>query len=243
MNWRIIELHTETPEMNMAIDEAILSNVSKGKSDPTIRFYKWEPEAVSIGMAQQSSIVKRKGLKIVRRPTGGNAVYHHANDLTYSVIAPKKNFGGDMWKAYRMISGCVASALNFVSFSKADVAGNNHVVVDGRKLCGSAINFADKKAFLQHGSIFCHPTAAQNSKILDVKKSDLNMAFVSEFTDNNLFYSALRESFKHFARNHSFGTLSEKEHALAEKLAREKYSDPEWYSPIKHGTACGADWK
>jgi len=50
--WRLLELDENNAAMNMAIDEAILINCSKGKSPNTVRLYEWLPSAVSIGYFQ-----------------------------------------------------------------------------------------------------------------------------------------------------------------------------------------------
>ena len=47
MNFRLIEQQTNNEAMNMAIDESIAESVSKNKSLPTIRFYKWKNNSVS----------------------------------------------------------------------------------------------------------------------------------------------------------------------------------------------------
>lgn len=74
----------------MAIDEAILEQHVAGKTPPTLRLYGWNPAAVSVGYSQKLSAetalrIKRRGIDVVRRPTGGRAVLH-ANELTYSFI-------------------------------------------------------------------------------------------------------------------------------------------------------------
>jgi len=52
MKWRVLGLKTHDAYFNMALDEAISESVRKGSSPPTIRFYNWEPNAVSIGYSR-----------------------------------------------------------------------------------------------------------------------------------------------------------------------------------------------
>ena len=75
--------------MNMALDEAVSEFVAGGISPPTIRFYTWTPSAVSIGYFQSLhdevdvSRCMQQGIDIVRRRTGGGAVYHdRAGEIT-----------------------------------------------------------------------------------------------------------------------------------------------------------------
>src|SRR3989338_5695420 len=93
MGWRFIPLQSYSAAMNMAIDEMLAEYISSGAQNPAIRFYGWNPAGVSLGIAQAEQeinleLCEKKKIPIVRRMTGGAAVYHDKNDLTYSVIAP-----------------------------------------------------------------------------------------------------------------------------------------------------------
>lgn len=75
------------PSFNMALDEAIFTNSS---APTTLRFYEWEPPGLSLGFFQHSGDFKdleERGLAIVRRITGGGAIYHH-HELTLSIRLP-----------------------------------------------------------------------------------------------------------------------------------------------------------
>src|SRR3989338_6447730 len=103
MKWRLIPLRNYPAPLNMAIDDALAESVLKSRI-PAIRFYKWKGSAVSIGINQNQNeinldLCKKLGVDVVRRMTGGAAVFHDKNDLTYSVIAPIELFG-DIQKAY-----------------------------------------------------------------------------------------------------------------------------------------------
>ena len=99
----------------MAIDEAILWAVAEGKAPPTLRFYGWQPPCLSIGYSQSMGEVdvdrcREAGIDFVRRPTGGRAILH-ADELTYSVVAPQTEprVAGGVIESYRRLStGLVA---------------------------------------------------------------------------------------------------------------------------------------
>jgi lipoate-protein ligase A len=81
----------------MAIDEALLELHLQGKTPATLRFYGWEPPAVSFGYSQKVSPrtvekVRAAGYDAVRRPTGGRAVLHEG-ELTYCFVGagPKQD--------------------------------------------------------------------------------------------------------------------------------------------------------
>jgi len=91
--FRLIPLLVNDGITNMAIDESILIARSENKVPNTIRFYKWNPSTASIGRNQSVSreinldTAKRYNVDIVRRISGGGAVYHDKeNEITYMVV-------------------------------------------------------------------------------------------------------------------------------------------------------------
>jgi lipoate-protein ligase A len=151
-------------EQNMATDEALLDKVARD-GGAYLRFYRWDPPTLSIGRNQPHTF---QGVPIVRRPTGGQAVWHD-REVTYAVIAPIACFGS-LRKAYCEIHTRLARALQEfgveailapahppirpsahpASCFAAAVGGE--ILVAGKKLVGSAqVRRGD--AFLQHGSI------------------------------------------------------------------------------------------
>ena len=98
--WRLLPLETNNAYMNMAIDEAILNARIAGQVPNTLRFYRWQPSAVSIGRNQNPEnevyldACKQLGVDVVRRISGGGTVYHDfEGEVTYSVIAKTDRFG------------------------------------------------------------------------------------------------------------------------------------------------------
>jgi len=117
LKWRVIEFDYNNAFMNMAIDEA-LAESSKITGVPVIRFYGWFPSAVSIGYFQSLNdevnveACKELGINIVRRRTGGGAVYHsNTREITYSVIGPVSLFPKNILESYKLICGWVIIGL------------------------------------------------------------------------------------------------------------------------------------
>jgi lipoyl(octanoyl) transferase len=151
----------------MAVDEALLDDVVKS-GGAFLRLYRWDPPTLSIGRNQPLDDVIPDA-PWVRRPTGGQAVWHE-HEVTYAVAAPIAQFGS-LRNAYCQIHTRIAAALRSlgvdallapaplarpgrptreVSCFAAPVGGE--IIANGRKLVGSAqVRRAD--AFLQHGSI------------------------------------------------------------------------------------------
>ncbi len=156
---------------NMAIDRSLLAAASRtGRA--FLRLYRFAPPCLSFGRHEPALArydrerIARLGIDVVRRPTGGRAVWHE-HDVTYAVAAPVAAFG-TLANAYRAIHERLAAALRTLgaaaalapSARGAAVAAGacfaapvgGEVVVQGRKLVGSA-QLRDGTAFLQHGSI------------------------------------------------------------------------------------------
>ena len=77
---------------NMAIDEMMVESLLSHLSVPTFRFYSWNPFCLSLGFHQSADDVNyhnltKDGIDLVRRPTGGRAVFH-SGEITYSVVLP-----------------------------------------------------------------------------------------------------------------------------------------------------------
>lgn len=119
--WRQLETGARPGLWNMACDEAVLAAVEAGTSLPTVRFFEWEPAAVSLGRNQPEpdpgavAVLTARGVEWVRRPTGGRAVYHGppSTELTYSVVAPLGTdvLPGGLTDVYRKIHEALAVGL------------------------------------------------------------------------------------------------------------------------------------
>src|SRR5215475_14081476 len=100
--WRLLVTEPTDGATNMAIDEALWRGRQVGTSPPTLRFFAWAPPTVSLGYGQPPdesvdvAACRRLGVGVVRRPTGGSAIYHDGpdRDLTYSVLADGADLGG-----------------------------------------------------------------------------------------------------------------------------------------------------
>lgn len=154
----MIPLEGRRAAENMAVDEAIAAGVTACTSPPTIRFYTWNPGAVSIGYFQRlhdevdTAACHAKGIDYVRRRTGGGAVYHdRQGEITYSVIAPESCFSRDIRASYREICGGIVKGLASLGIP-AEFRPINDVVVRGRKISGSA-QTRRQGVLTQHGTV------------------------------------------------------------------------------------------
>jgi lipoyl(octanoyl) transferase len=155
----------------MAIDLALLQRAAR-TGECWLRLYTWQPHCLSFGRNEPAqrrydrAKIERAGLAVVRRPTGGRAVWH-ARELTYAVAAPADAMGS-LRNAYLEIHRMLGSALRRLG-AEASLAGaspssgldagacfaqpvGGELLVSGRKVVGSA-QLREGGALLQHGSI------------------------------------------------------------------------------------------
>lgn len=138
------------------MDESILESLARGKSPTTLRFYGWSPSAVSIGYFQnirEEVNLDRcflDGVDVVRRITGGGAVYH-AMELTYSYIAPEDTVPDDILESYRLICAGLVGGFKHLGVT-AEFAPLNDIVSGGKKISGNA-QTRRSGCVLQHGTV------------------------------------------------------------------------------------------
>ena len=149
---------------------------------------------------------KLLGWDIVKRPTGGGIVFHNEAETTYSLVMAKDDpmLPKGLVPSYKKISEAVVFALLLLGV-KAEVRARStehgapldrargkrntglcfsypaeyEIVVDGQKIVGSAQK-RGKRALLQQGSIFVHPTPASALELLKKSHAPLNAISLEE---------------------------------------------------------------
>ena len=197
-SWRLLPCRVLRAAENMAVDEAVFRLNRREALPPTLRFFGWQPPAVSLGYFQKTSreidveTCRREGIDIVRRPTGGKAVLHE-HELTYSLVAAMEHplFTGDILETYRIISACIVEALERLGLTPEMVSEGRsaagtpleaycfaapskyELLVGGRKICGSAQVRAGG-AFLQHGSLLIDIDPARAAAVMRVPAAGIS---------------------------------------------------------------------
>lgn len=252
--WRLLELETHDPYMNMAIDEAILTAKTANHVVNTIRFYRWNPSAVSIGKFQKLENevwlenCRKHGVGFVRRITGGGAVYHDAGDeITYSVVASKEDLeASSITEVYARTYSGLAEALHILGI-RADFSEGNakvcpNLTVNGRKISGSSQSHKHGTV-LQHGTLLIDvdfermfaflrvPWAKTCMEIVDVAKQKITSVKTELGKEIAIeqVSGALVEGFQNALGIELVeDSLSVYELDIALKLAKEKYATDEW---------------
>lgn len=228
----------------MALDEACLEGISSGNSPPTIRFYRWQPSAVSIGYFQSLDAevnleeCGKRGIEFVRRQTGGGAVYHDfEGEITYSILAPENFFPKGITESYREICGMIVSGFGKLGL-KAEFKPINDIIVSGKKISGNA-QTRRKGVLLQHGTILYGLGLETMFSVLRISQEKISdkmiqsakerVTCVQEQCDSSYgeCLEAIQSAFLE-GKNHSFGSWSKDELSRANELAEKKYSAREW---------------
>jgi lipoyl(octanoyl) transferase len=261
-HYRFLNTGTQNAAMNMAIDEAVLLHHLRGEVPPTLRVFRWSQPSISLGRFQSvereilSDVCQQRGVALVRRPTGGRAVYHR-DEFTYSIVI-SKGYGvpSGIIPAYAYLARGLLAALQtlgvqaelsderiskhpsaacFASSTQADLTSS------GFKLVGSAQVWKDD-ALLQQGSLplddrapeffamLRYPDEAARAEALALyreKTSPLH-SFVPTVSWDDVA-NAFRSGFS-AALHADFvpGELCASEWELAYQLIEEKYSKLEW---------------
>ena len=188
------------PRTNLALEEYVLRNVEG--EDSFLLFYVNEPSII-IGRNQNTieeinvDVVKERGIHVVRRISGGGAVYHDLGNLNFSFMTP---YSPARFNRYDEFVRPVVEVLRDLGVP-AEVSGRNDIVADGRKISGNA-QFVARGRMFSHGTVLVDSdldavTAALNPKPGKIeskghKSVRSRVANISEFLDLPLDVHELR---------------------------------------------------
>ena len=251
---RLLKVETSNAFVNMAVDEAILTARTLEKSPNTLRLYRWNPSAVSIGRNQQVENevhlgnCKKLGVSLVRRISGGGTVFHDSRgEVTYALTANTSDvYAKDLLDVYSKVYSGITDALRILGitadFNEGDQKKCPNLTVKGRKISGSA-QTRKRDVFLQHGTLLLDihlekmftlirvPWARTFMEVLKVAesritsvKNELGHAVTPETAAN-----AITIGFENALKMKAVeGELTSFEQDIARKLFKEKYFTDDW---------------
>jgi lipoate-protein ligase A len=233
----------------MAIDEAVAYARGRREAPPTIRLYRWEPSAVSIGYFQSLEdevnleACKRLGVDVIRRISGGGAVFHDYNgEITYSLIAEEGNrlIPADISESYRVICDGIIEAMRLLGL-ESEFKPINDVIVGSRKISGNA-QTRRYGSVLQHGTVLVDLPSRTMFTVLNVSKEKISDKAIKQAEDRVttirrelgrfVSFSEVRDALvSGFEKTRGIslvpGQLSKEENELVSKF-RERYASREW---------------
>ncbi len=161
----IIKSPTNDPYFNIASEEYILENFS----DDVFLLYINSPSII-VGRYQNTisqlnpEYIKQHDIKVVRRLTGGGAVFHDQGNLNFSFICQKSSDDDHSFERY---TEPIINYLHTLGI-KAQLKGRNDLVIDGKKFSGNA-RLTTPTKILQHGTLLF---SSQMSDLTQALKSD-----------------------------------------------------------------------
>ncbi|MGM8366091.1 lipoate--protein ligase [Virgibacillus sp. W0181] len=230
------------PRINLALEEYVLQNF--GEEDTYLLFYINEPSII-VGRNQNSveevntAYVDVHDIKVVRRLSGGGAVYHDKGNLNFSFITKDD---GDSFHNFAKFTQPVVEALNKIGVP-AELVGRNDLLVDGRKISGNA-QFSTKGRMFSHGTLMLDSEVEHVVSALNVNKAKIEskgiksirsrVANISEFLDEKISM----EEFKDLILRYIFDvedisdvpryTLTEKDWENIYEISNNRYQKWEW---------------
>jgi lipoate-protein ligase A len=187
--------------LNLALEEYILRN--RMPDDDLLLFYVNAP-AIIIGRNQNtieeinSDLVDARGIRVVRRVSGGGAVYHDLGNLNFSFMTRDVNA---RFNRYDLFNKPVVEVLRELGVP-AEIGGRNDILADGRKISGNA-QFATAGRMFSHGTLLLDSnlddvTAALKPKAGKVESKGVKsirsrVANISEFLREPISVSELRD--------------------------------------------------
>jgi lipoate-protein ligase A len=238
----------------MALDEALFQVAA---NTPILRIYSWNPPGLSLGYFQKwsdfgesklheiASLAKSEIPVLVRRPTGGGAIFHW-EEFTFSIVTahPDPIIGNSIEESYERINSVLISTFSAFGIDAVTRAGvgckrspyaesESHeifcfnriqpsdVLARGKKLSGSAQKRSGGR-FLAHGSVPLEDNSCAENSTSVSAEAKRKVSFAE-------FEGAFAKSFQSVLRVTLFeDKIAPNELALAHKLEREKYSSENW---------------
>lgn len=227
------------PRINLAIEEYALKQLPD--SDDYLLFYINEPSII-IGKNQNTieeinaDYVAEKNIHIVRRLSGGGAVYHDLGNLNFSFIT---NDDGQSFHNFRKFTEPVVQALKGLGV-EAELTGRNDIQVGERKISGNA-QYSTKGRMYSHGTLLfasemenvvsALKVNAEKIKSKGIKSIRSRVANITEFLDKEMTIEEFRLAILHSI----FGggeveeyKLTEEDWARIHELSRERYQSWDW---------------
>ena len=149
------------PRINLAIEIFLLQEMKV--DEPILLFYINEPSII-IGRNQNTieeinkDYVDAHGIHVVRRFSGGGAVYHDFGNLNFSFIMPDD---GNSFRDFEKLTKPIVQALHEMGVEGAQLKGRNDLVIDDMKFSGNAM-------YATNGRMFAHGTIMFDSDINEV---------------------------------------------------------------------------
>ncbi len=229
------------PRINLAIEEYAVKHLNP--EETYLLFYINEPSII-IGKNQNTieeintAYVEEQKIHVVRRLSGGGAVYHDKGNLNFSFITKDD---GDSFHNFKKFTEPVVQALAKLGV-QAELSGRNDIIAsDGRKISGNA-QFSTRGRMFSHGTLLFDSEIDSVVSALKVKKDKIEskgiksirsrVANISEYMEDKMTIEQFREMLLRyiFTDFHDIPMyeLTEKDWKIINEISRERYQNWDW---------------
>ncbi|MEI4529425.1 lipoate--protein ligase [Priestia megaterium] len=228
------------PRINLAIEEYALKHLDINET--YLLFYINEPSII-IGKNQNTieeintKYVEDQQIHVVRRLSGGGAVYHDKGNLNFSFITKDD---GNSFHNFKKFTEPVVEALKKLGVN-AELSGRNDLMAEGRKISGNA-QFSTKGRMFSHGTLLFDSEIENVVSALKVKKDKIEskgiksirnrVANISEFLEQKVTVEEFREMLLRYIfdgeENITEYKLTEKDWETIHQISKERYQSWEW---------------
>ncbi|WP_382309223.1 biotin/lipoate A/B protein ligase family protein [Herbiconiux sp. UC225_62] len=249
-DWQLIHSGSETPQMQLALDEVLAAEVGEGRRKPTLRIWEWNEPAVVIGSFQSVKNevdlenAAKYGFEVVRRISGGGAMFMDANSVvTYSIYAPAALVQGMSFAdSYAFLDEWVITALKSLGIEAVYQPLNDISSAKG-KIGGAAQKRLGNGAVLHHATMSYDMDGEKMVQVLRIgreKMSDKGTKSAAKRVDPLRSQTGLSRAEIIDRLIATFTALygatpseiTPEERAAAEQLVVSKFSTPEWIGRV-----------
>jgi len=230
------------PYFNMALDEYVVKHLNP--SNDYFYFYQNRPSVI-IGRNQNAieevnlEYVKNNDIIVVRRMSGGGAVYHDMGNINFSFVV---DYRKEDFNSIERFAKAIVKALGKLGIN-AEFSGRNDITIDGKKFSGNA-QYVTKNRILHHGTLLFDSDLSVLSKALNVKPEKIKSKGIKSvksrvtnikdyLPDKNVTVSQFKEMLLKFVfevegKEFQEYSLTPKDIEQIMDLRNKKYSTWEW---------------
>lgn len=186
--WRLVDSGVVSPEYSAASDEAIVNARRAGSVPDTVHFYTRDSPTISIGYNRsvEKSVfteeAARRKVKIIRRFSGGSAVFTDKGQLIFALILGASLLPSDIVESYEKMCGAVIRGLSILGV-KAEYKPVNDILVGGKKISGSA-QLRRGGVVLHHGTMLVDTDLESLTAVLRPPQGKKGEQFVMKHVTN-----------------------------------------------------------
>ncbi len=232
-----IDNSNKNPYFNLALEEYVLTNFTEDI------FMLWiNNPAIIVGKNQNTlaeinvEYVKKHNIPVVRRLSGGGAVFHDPGNINFTFIMPNRSNSFTNFKKYTQPIIDVLKDLEI----EAKLSGRNDLTIDGRKFSGNS-QYIYKDRILHHGTLLFSANMSHLVNALRVTPDKIESKGIKSVASRvtniseHLKKDISIDSFKKTVMTHVMKTyggrkyiLNEKDKENVDRMVKEKYATWEW---------------